>query len=209
VSRLSLALLVTTLALPAARAAGQSNQPRTRTVVILPTAGLLSFGNYFTGPGGVTFSNQDGIGYGAELSVAVWKDLSLIGSVLHASSDWSFEQIPLLGSVSVDGASLWFYDAGLRYHVRLGATPLSAFGQVTAGAIRYAVDNVLLSGHATNFAVAGGLGVRARVGQRFSAQGLVKDYVASFKSVDQAAAIGVVGRRAHTLAILLGLGFDL
>jgi hypothetical protein len=90
----------------------------------------------------------------------------------------------------------------------LGA-PLSAFVQATAGAIRYAVDNALFTGNATNFTVSAGLGVTAHLGNRFSAQGLVKDYLASFKSVDQAAALGVEGRRAHTLAILLGLGIDL
>jgi hypothetical protein len=208
VSRLLRIMLVPALALPMASVAAQSVQSASRSVAITPTAGLLSFGNYFTGPGGVSFSNQDGIGYGAELSVGIWKDLRIVGSVLHASSDWSFEEVPLLGSLSVDGASLWFYDAGLRYHARLGA-PLSAFVQATAGAIRYAVDNALFTGNATNFTVSAGLGVTAHLGYRFSAQGLVKDYLASFKSVDQAAALGVEGRRAHTLAILLGLGIDL
>jgi hypothetical protein len=209
VSRRFTALLLIALVTPLIPAAAQSDQPATRPVVVQPTAGVLSFGDYFTGPGGVTFSNQDGVGYGAELSVRIWKRLSAVGSLLHATSDWSFGSVPILGSVSVNGASLWFYDAGLRYHFPLGATPLSAVAQASAGAIRYAVNNALFSGHATNFAISGGLGLNARLGQRFSAQALVKDYVASFKSVDQAASLGVEGQRAHTLAFLLGLGIDL
>jgi hypothetical protein len=179
-------------------------------VEILPTAGYLSFGTYFTGPSDIRFSNQDGVGYGGQIAVPLWRNLSLIGSVLHGTSDWSFESVPILGSISVGGASLWFYDVGLRYSVPLGASsPVSAFGQLGAGAIRYSVDNVLLSEDATNFAVAAGVGLSAGLGRRLSLQGLVKDYIASFRSVDDAAAFGVEGRRAHTLAFLIGLGLRL
>jgi hypothetical protein len=182
--------------------------PSSRPVEIFPTAGYLAFGTYFTGPGGVRFSNQDGFGYGAQLVVGLWRNLSLVGSVLHGTSDWSFESVPLVGRLTVGGASLWFYDAGLRLSVPLGASiPVAAFGQASAGAIRYAVDNALFTERATNFAFSGGAGLTTRAGGRFSLQALVKDYIASFRSVDDAAAFGVEGRRAHTVAFLIGVGF--
>ena len=107
-------------------------------VTITPSAGRFSFGDYFTGPAGVTFSNQTANGYGGELSVRVWKGVSVLGSVLHASSNWSFDEIPVLGRVTVEGASLWFYDIGARAQTKLASSsPLSAFAQLGAGVIHY------------------------------------------------------------------------
>jgi hypothetical protein len=199
-------LILTLTSLLLKPAVGQ--QPETATRVrVIPTVGYLVFGSYFSGPGGVEFSNQNGATYGGELEVAVDRRFSVIGSALHATSDWSFSGVPLLGTVSVGGASLWFYDAGLRVRFPLGATGrVSPYIQASAGAARYAVDNVLLSDHATNFAFSGGAGVLAQLAGRVSIQGMVKDYVASFKSVDQGVAVGIEGRRAHTVAFLLGAG---
>jgi hypothetical protein len=177
---------------------------------VIPTVGYLVFGSYFSGPGDLEFSNENGPAYGGELEVPLGPRFSVIGSALHATSDWSFRGVPLLGTVAVGGASLWFYDAGLRLRLPLGTTGrVSPYVQVSAGAARYAVSNVLLTDHATNFAFSGGVGVLAQLGGRLSLQGTVKDYLASFKSVDQGVAVGIEGRRAHTLAFLVGAGIGL
>jgi hypothetical protein len=203
-------LVIPALLVPFSAAASQVSGPTPHSFEISPMAGYLAFGTYFTGPGGIRFSNQDGFGYGAQLSVPVWRNLSLVGSALHGTSDWSFESVPLLGSIAIGGASLWFFDAGLRVNLPLGASsPVWVFGQATAGAIHYSVDNALFTGQATNFALSGGVGLRAWLGGRVSLQGMVKDYIASFRSVDDAASLGVEGRRAHTLAVLVGLGLGL
>lgn len=174
------------------------------------TAGYLTYGSYFSGPGGLRFSNDDGIGYGAEIGVGVLRNLSLVGSVLHATSDWSFQQVPLVGSLTIGGASLWFYNAGLRLHFPIGrGETFRPFVEAGAGAIRYAVDNPLLTGSATNFALVGGVGVLARLGDRLGLQAQVRDHAASFRSVDQAAAFGVRGRWAHTVGFLAGLSVGL
>jgi hypothetical protein len=192
---------------PLTAIAGQS-LPDSSRITIAPTAGYLAYGTYFTAPGGVTFSNHDGFGIGAELDIRTYRSLSVIASAVHGSSDWSFESVPLVGAVSLDGASLWFVDAGLRVGFPL-ATSVAGFVQATAGAVRYGIDNALISDHATNFAFSGGLGVRAQIGRRVSVLGLVKDYIASFSSVDDAEVIGIEGQRAHTVAILLGIGLRL
>src|SRR3954449_2943808 len=186
------ALLILPLtALLVQHAAAQQSGTATR-VRVIPTAGYLVFGSYFSGPGDLEFSNQNGPTYGGELEVALDRRLSVIGSPLHATSDWSFSGVPLLGTVAVGGASLWFYDAGLRVRFPLGATGrVAPYIQASAGAARYAVDNVLLSDHATNFAFSGGAGVFAQLAGRLSLQGMVKDYLASFKSVDQGVALGI------------------
>jgi hypothetical protein len=201
------ALLILPLtALLVQHAAAQQSGTTTRARVI-PTVGYLVFGSYFSGPGDLEFSNENGPAYGGELEVTLGRRFSVIGTALHATSDWSFRGVPLLGTVPVGGASLWFYDAGLRLRFPLGTTGrVSPYVQASAGAARYAVSNVLLTDHATNFAFSGGVGVLAQLGGRLSLQGTVKDYLASFKSVDQGVAVGVEGRRAHTLAFLVGAG---
>jgi len=206
-------LLVVSLAACAPLATAHSQNPVTAqspTIELTPTAAYLAFGTYFTGPGGIQFSNEDGFGYGGQVAIPLWKTLSLVASALHGTSNWSFEEVPLVGRVTLNGASLWLFDAGLRATLPLGAgVPVALVGQVTAGAIRYAVDNPLIRGQAINFAFGPGAGLVTRLGGRLNAQVLVKDYVASFRSVDDAAAFGVEGRRAHTVAVLIGLGISL
>jgi hypothetical protein len=202
-------LLLQMLLLPPALLTAQEPPPDASSFSIVPTAGLFSFGNYFTAPGGVRFSNQDGIGYGAQVTFRVHGGLSLFGGVLHTGSDWAFEEVPLLGTVTVEGASLWFFDAGLRAQIPLGTNAVSGFAQASAGAIRYQVNNPLLTGHATNLAFSGGLGLLVHLSRQVRLEGSVKDYVASFRSVDQGSSLGVEGQRAHTLALLLGLGVAL
>ena len=202
-------LLIATLALLAFPLAAQ--QPGSvQAVRIGPTAGYLTFGTYFTGPGGLRFSNDNAAAFGGGLEFPVWRDLSVVGNVLHATSDWSFQEVPLIGSLTIGGASLWFFDAGLRLHFPLGsARTVLPFVEAGAGAIRYAVNNPLLEGQATNVAFVGGLGITTRIGERLGIEARVKDYYASFKSVDEAASLGVEGRRAHTVGFLLGVNIGL
>jgi hypothetical protein len=191
-----------------ALAAQQS--PSVQAVRIGPTAGYLTFGTYFTGPAGLRFSNDNAAAFGGGLEFPVWRDLSVIGNVLHATSDWSFQEVPLIGSLTIGGASLWFFDAGLRLHFPLGTTrTVLPFVEAGAGAIRYAVNNPLLEGQATNLAFVGGLGLTARIGERLGVEARVKDYYASFRSVDEAEALGVTGRRAHTVGFLVGVNVGL
>ena len=202
-------LLITILALPGFPLASQQSQS-VQAVRLGPTAGYLTFGTYFTGPGNLRFSNDNAAAFGGELEFPVWRDLSVVGNVLHATSDWSFQGVPLVGSVTLGGASLWFFDAGLRLHFPLGsARTVLPFVEAGAGAIRYAVNNPLLEGQATNLALVGGLGVTTRIGERLGVEARVKDYFASFRSVDDAAALGVSGRRAHTLGFLVGVSLGL
>jgi hypothetical protein len=201
--------LLTLLALAGLPLAAQQS-PSVQAVRIGPTGGYLTFGTYFTGPGGLRFSNDNAAAFGGELEFPVWRELSVVGNVLHATSDWSFQGVPLLGSVTLGGASLWFFDAGLRLHFPLGsARTVLPFVEAGAGAIRYAVNNELLEGHATNLAFVGGVGIATRIGERFGVEARVKDYFASFKSVDEAAALGVDGRRAHTVGFLVGISLGL
>jgi hypothetical protein len=198
------------LLLPLSSMAAQESQISPYRFHVTPTAGYLSYGAYFNGPAGLAFSNANGAAYGGQIDVVVWRNLSLVGSVLHATSDWSFQGVPLVGTVNVGGANLWFYDAGARLQFPLGSRrSVAPFVEAGAGAIRYAVDNALLSGRATNFAITAGIGILARLNDRISLEGTVKDHAASFRSVDQASGFGVTGRWAHTVGFLAGLSIGL
>ena len=195
--------LVTGLLLAVPPVAAQ--QPVSQSIELTPLVGSLSYGPYFRGPAGVQFSNQSGLGYGGELHARLWRNLSAVLGAVHGTSDWTFESVPLLGRLTVSGANVWFFDAGLRLGFHLGG-PLSGFAQLTGGAVRYAVDNALLNDEAINLTFSGGLGLRARIGPTVSLLGMAKDYIASFRSVDDLKAYGVEGQRAHTVAVLFGLG---
>jgi hypothetical protein len=202
-------LLIGIVALSGLPAAAQQSRS-VQAVRIGPTAGYLTFGTYFTGPAGLRFSNDNAAAFGGELEFPVWRDLSVVGNVLHATSDWSFQEVPLIGSLTIGGASLWFFDAGLRLHFPVGSSrTVLPFVEAGAGAIRYAVNNPLLEGNATNLAFVGGLGLTTRIGERLGVEARVKDYYASFRSVDNAAALGVTGRRAHTVGFLVGVSIGL
>ena len=202
-------LIISILVFPALPLASQQSRP-VQVIRIGPTAGYLTFGTYFTGPGGLRFSNDNAAAFGGELEFPVWRNLSVVGNVLHATSDWSFQEVPLIGSVTIGGASLWLFDAGLRLQVPLGdARTVLPFVEVGGGAIRSSVNNALLEGNATNLAFVGGLGITTRIGERLGLQARVKDYFASFRSVDDAAALGVTGRRAHTIGFLVGISLGL
>jgi hypothetical protein len=202
-------LLLSLLTLPGLSLAAQQSRP-VQALRIGPAAGYLTFGTYFTGPGGLRFSNDNAAAFGGGLEFPVWRNLSVVGNVLHATSDWSFQEVPLIGSLTIGGASLWFFDAGLRLHFPLGSTrTVLPFLEAGAGAIRYAVNNSLLEGQATNLAFVGALGITTRIGERLGLEARVKDYYASFRSVDEAEALGVSGRRAHTVGFLVGINVGL
>jgi predicted nicotinamide N-methyase len=82
------------------------------------------------------------------------------------------------------------------------------FVQGGAGVARYSISNPLISGARENLALSAGAGVRAPIHSRIEAVGLVKDYIVSFQSVDDLAALGVTGRRSHTIALMASLTFS-
>jgi hypothetical protein len=131
----------------------------------------------------------------------------MTGSVVHGSSNWRFEEVPLVGVVTLNGASLWLFDVGPRVTLPLGSrVPVALILQATVGAIHYSIDNPLFAGETPNLAYGGGAGLAVQLGTRARLQALVKDYVASFRSVKDAAFLGVEGRRAHTIAVMVGIG---
>src|SRR3954471_24387579 len=77
-------------------AAAQQSRTETR-VRVIPTAGYLVFGSYFSGPGNLEFSNENGPAYGGELEVSLGRRFSVIGSARPATSGLGLCRGPPLG----------------------------------------------------------------------------------------------------------------
>ena len=184
--------------------------PGSGTVLhVSPYVGYMIFGDYLKGPVGTTLSNAPGPVYGAQVGLSLAPNLSLVGNLGYSATDIKIG-VPFLGGVSVGHSSLLLYDADLEYNLgaaKGGAASFSPFVQAGAGAMRYKVDESILSTNATNFAGNVGLGADFTVGRGMALRVLAKDYIGKFNFKD-ATGLGINGETAHNLAFTAGLRFD-
>ena len=184
--------------------------PGSGTVLhVSPYVGYMIFGDYLKGPVGTTLSNAPGPVYGAQVGLSLAPNLSLVGNLGYSATDIKIG-VPFLGGVSVGHSSLLLYDADLAYNLgaaKGGAASFSPFVQAGAGAMRYKVDESILSTNATNFAGNVGLGADFTVGRGMALRVLAKDYIGKFNFKD-ATGLGINGETAHNLAFTAGLRFD-
>jgi hypothetical protein len=200
-----LALAIGLLLAPAALPAQVGSPPK---VHIAAGGGLLTSGAYFTGPGDLELANGDAFAGTLQVSVPVHRSLAVVVAGSHARPEWRLTGVPLIGSLGVSGARLWFADAALRGHLPLGDASVTApvaFAQAGAGLAHYDVRATVLGNsvdeHATNFALALGAGLVLPFSERFGMEVMAKDYIASFRSVRDLEGFGIEGQRAHTLLL--------
>jgi hypothetical protein len=190
-------------------------RPQAPPVQVAAGGAFLTSGAYFTGPGSLEFANGNGFAGSVQASVTVHRALAVVIAGAHSRPEWRLTGVPLLGSVGVRGARLWFADVALRGQVPLGRAARApvAFAQAGPGLAHYAISTTLLGTevdeHATNFALALGAGLALPLTRRLGVEAMAKDYVASFRSIRDLAALGVEGRRAHTLLLLVSARFGL
>ena len=203
----SLTALLLLLSAPASPTVAQDLDSR-RGAQVSAGAGLLTSGAYFTGPGGLALDNSDALAAVLRVIVPVHPSFSIIAGGAYARPEWRLAGVPLVGTIAVDGASLWFADAGLRGQVPLGGqqgTGLIGFAQVGAGIAHYSLETSVLGQgvdeSATNFALALGAGLGVPVTERVGLELMAQDYLVSFRSVRDLEDLGVEGRRAHTLVL--------
>jgi hypothetical protein len=209
--RSALALVSSFLVMNASAGRAHAQAEWKDRVELTASAGYLNAGDYFTGPGATALDNSDAMAVALQAKIPVYRGLAVVIAATHAEPEWRLTGVPLLGAVGLGGASLWFGDAALRGSLALGrsARPITLFGQVGAGAARYAVSASILGNpleaHATNFAWALGAGLGVPIGRRVGVEILGKYYIASFTTVRDLEVLGVEGQRAHTLLALAGL----
>ena len=189
--------------------AGAQARGATRQIQLAGGGGFLTSGAYFGGPGGVEFGSGGASVGQFQVSMGLRPAFELVLSAAHARPEWRLEGVPLVGSLELPGARLWFADVAARGGLFLGSGSRAAiiFGQAGPALIRYSVSTVVLGRaiqyHATNAALVVGLGALLPLTARFGLEVLAKDYVASFKSIRDFEAFGVQGRRTHTLLVTL------
>jgi hypothetical protein len=203
--RLAPALLIIPPVIP--RVAHAQSDPGSR-VHLAAGGGLLTSGTYFTGPAGLELAGDDAFAGALQVSVRVHRSVAVVLAGTYAEPEFRLSGLPLLGSVGLRGAHLWFADAALRGELPLASgSPIApvAFAQAGAGLAHYSVSALLLGNaideSATNFAGSLGAGLGLSLTERLGVEVMAKDYVASFKSVHDLAAFGIEGRRTHTLLL--------
>ncbi len=194
-----------TLALPAAAQA-----PGSGTVLhVSPYIGYMMFGDYLKGPVGTSLSNSPGALYGTQVGLSLSPNLPLLGNIGYTSSDVKIG-VPFFGGLSVGHSSVLLYDAGLEYNFgspKGASLPIAPFVQAGVGAMRYSIDESVLSTQATNFAGNVGAGADITLAHGLAFRLLAKDYIGQFNFQD-ATGYGLTGRTAHNFALTAGLRFD-
>lgn len=192
----------------ASPAMGQA--PGSGTVLhVSPYLGYMVFGDYLRGPLGTNLSNAPGVLYGTQVGLSLTPNISLIGNLGYASSAMKVG-IPLLGGVSVGHSSMLIYDAGLEYDVGPsagGTTPITPFVQAGIGAMRYDINESVLTTRATNLAGNVGVGADVAIGRGVALRVLARDYIGRFNFQD-AIGLGISGATANNVALSAGMRFD-
>ena len=202
------ALLAVLLAVPAADAGAQPRAaPGARTPIaeVTPYAGYMTFGSYVDGPLGTDVRGAAAPVGGAQLTVRVTPGIALVANGAYSSGDLEVG-VPILGGFDVGSRKSWLYDAGveLRLPTTSGATPISPFLQLGAGAITTRLGSAGVTTTATNAAANAGVGLDLSLGGVLGVRAMVKDYVSRYQS-EEVAGLRVKGDVNHNLAASVGV----
>jgi hypothetical protein len=171
--------------------------------------GYLTSGAYFTGPETIELANGDAVVGSVQVSMVMHRSFAVVLAGAYAGPDWRLTRVPLVGSMGITGASLWFVDASLRGHLPLGArspTAPTVFAQAGPGLGYYSVSTTVESNvfdeNGASLALALGAGFTLPISGRLGVEVMAKDYIASFDSPGALEPFGLEGRTAHNLLLL-------
>jgi hypothetical protein len=176
---------------------------------LTPYAGYMIFGNFLNGPLGTSISNAPSPIYGVQLGMKLMPNVSLIGNVGYSSSDVT-AGVPFLGGYTIAHSTTLLYDGGIQLDLPIAmgsGMSLKPFAQVGAGAMRYNINESIVSTNATNFAGNVGLGADLALGNAIGLRFTAKDYFGKFDFHD-ATTLDVQGQMEHNWALTGGLRFN-
>jgi hypothetical protein len=202
---LAAALLVATPAL-AQRATTSSTTEHASIVDITPYGGVMMFGNYLDGPLGTSVKSRPAPIGGAQISLGIAKNLSLVGNVGYTSGDLEVG-VPVLGGIDVGSSRSWLYDAGVELRLPTGASNVAPFLQAGGGAITTKLSGGPVSTSSTNPAFTAGAGVDVGIGRSAALRLQARDYVARYKS-QEVVGLQAKGDVTNNVAISAGLRFS-
>jgi hypothetical protein len=184
--------------------------PGSGTVLhVSPYAGVMVFGDYLKGPLGTSVSNAPAPVYGAQVGLSLAPNFSLVGNLGYTQSDIKVG-VPVLGGLSVGHSSMLIYDGGLEYNLgssKAGAMPISPFVQAGVGAIRYTIDESVVTAQSTSLMGNVGVGADLSVGRGMALRVMAKDYIGKF-NFKEATGFDISGSTTHNYTLSAGLRFD-
>jgi hypothetical protein len=216
--QLSFGLLLAAGVAAASTASAQS-APEQRSVVtgrpavftVQPYVGYMNFGALNEYQGDVRESFDNRAIYGAQASLALTENFSVIGNFGYAKTRPVLKNVSEATQLPRSGSDvgIWLYDANAEYRLPLGIAngAIRPFVQGGAGAVRYSTEaDDIRSSSETSVALNAGVGVDVRLGT-VGLRLMAKDYLTS---LDWARADDVTfrnreSRRANNIALTAGL----
>ena len=184
--------------------AGAQQVERAKTLEVSPYAGYMVFGKMFEGPVGTSLSMANGPIYGAQLGLALTKNVGVYGNIGYASSDLRVG-VPILGGLNVGSTKTLMYDGGVELKLPLAeGSKVTPFAQGGVGAIRYDVESGFVNANATNIAYNFGGGFDVRLSPNFGLRLMAKDYIGKF-DFEEATSFDINSKTTHNIGLTLGV----
>jgi hypothetical protein len=174
-------------------------------VDVTPYGGVIMFGSYLDGPLGTNVKSRPAPIGGAQISLGLSRNVSLVGNVGYSSGDLEVG-LPIIGGIDVGSSSSWLYDAGVELRLPTGSN-IAPFVQAGGGAITTKLSGGPVSTTSTNPAFTAGAGVDIGFGRSAALRLQARDYVARYKS-QEVVGFAAKGDVTNNIALSAGLRFS-
>jgi len=196
----AVAIAIGAAALPAAA----QQATKAKVLDVSPYVGYMVFGKLFEGPIGTSISSSSGPVYGAQVSLAMSKNVALYGNVGYSSSNLEVG-LPILGGLDVGTSKALLYDGGVELRIPMQqSSVITPFVQGGVGAMRYEIESGFLNTKATNVAYNFGGGVDVRLNPNFGVRLMAKDYLGKF-DFKEATSFDLSGKTTNNVALSVGV----
>lgn len=196
----AVAIAIGAAALPAAA----QQVTKAKVVDVSPYVGYMVFGKLFEGPIGTSISSSNGPVYGAQVSLAMSKNVALYGNIGYSSSNLEVG-LPILGGLDVGTSKALLYDGGVELRIPMQqSSVITPFVQGGVGAMRYEIESGFLNTEATNVAYNFGGGVDVRLNPNFGVRLMAKDYLGKF-DFKEATSFDLSGKTTNNVALSVGV----
>jgi hypothetical protein len=170
---------------------------------VAPYAGYLISQSFFDGPLNTSLSMQSAPVYGAQFSMPLAPNASIVGTLGYGSGDLE-AGIPIIGGISVGETNTLLLDASVELRVPSATMRFVPVFQLGGGAIRREVSILGVNADATDFQVSGAVGADFPLATNIAVRVMAKDHYgkADFGNVGPLEAkTGDI----HTLALVGGV----
>jgi hypothetical protein len=170
---------------------------------VAPYAGYLVSQSFFDGPLNTSLAIQSSPVYGAQVSMPLAPNASIVGTLGYGSGDLE-AGIPIIGGISIGQTSTLLMDVSVELRVPSATMRFIPVFQLGGGAIRREVTIVGVTADATDFQVSGAVGADFPMSSNIALRLMAKDHYGK-------ADFGTVGpleaktNDLHTLALVGGV----